>query len=77
MLSQFSLNTALIPVRNTGVVPKVLMREDDAPDDNSATLDETAVTERDYVRNRLREELKREPSEDEVDDWLRQQTEGF
>ena len=39
-------------------------------------LEEIARTEREYVRSRLREELKREPTEEEMDEWLRQQTEG-
>lgn len=47
---------------------------DDAVD---APLDDAAQSERDYVRQRLREELKREPTEDELDEWLRQHTEGY
>jgi hypothetical protein len=39
-------------------------------------LEEVARTEREYVRSRLREELKRAPTEEEMDEWLRQQTEG-
>ena len=39
-------------------------------------LEEVARTEREYVRRRLREELNREPTEEEMDEWLRQQTEG-
>lgn len=39
-------------------------------------LEEVARTEREYVRGRLREELNREPTEAEMDEWLRQQTEG-
>lgn len=39
-------------------------------------LEEVAREEHEYVRRRLREELKREPTEEEMDDWLRQQTEG-
>ena len=41
------------------------------------SLGEIAETERDYVRRRLRDELKREPSEGEVDEWLRRHTEGY
>jgi hypothetical protein len=47
------------------------------PDDADAPLDDAAQGERDYVRERLREELKREPTEDELDEWLRQHTEGY
>lgn len=76
MLSQFSLNTAHINGHNSAIAPKALTQNDSEPDDGAA-LDEAALNEREYVRKRLREELKREPTEDEVDDWLRQQTEGF
>jgi hypothetical protein len=47
------------------------------PDDADAPLDDAARSERDYVRQRLREELKREPTENELDEWLRQHTEGY
>jgi hypothetical protein len=47
--------------------------QDDNPDSG---LEEVARREREYVRRRLREELKREPTEEEMDEWLRQQTEG-
>jgi hypothetical protein len=56
---------------------------DDAPeettetDDAGAPLDDAAESEREYVRERLREELKREPTETELDEWLRQHTEGY
>ena len=43
----------------------------------NAPLDDAARTERDYVRQRLGEELRREPTEQEVDEWLRQHTEGY
>ncbi len=42
-----------------------------------APLEDAARGERDYVRERLREELKREPTEEEIDEWLRQHTEGY
>jgi hypothetical protein len=47
------------------------------PDDADAPLDDAAESEREYVRERLREELKREPTESELDEWLRQHTEGY
>jgi hypothetical protein len=47
------------------------------PDDQEAPLDDAARSEREYVRQRLREELKREPTERELDEWLRQHTEGY
>jgi hypothetical protein len=47
------------------------------PGDADAPLDDAARSEREYVRQRLREELKREPTEHELDEWLRQHTEGY
>ena len=41
------------------------------------SLEDAARDERDYARERLREELGRDPAEEEVDEWLRQQTEGY
>ncbi len=41
------------------------------------TLEAAARDSRDYVRERLREELGREPSEEEVSEWLREHTEGY
>jgi hypothetical protein len=51
--------------------------EETEPGDVDAPLDDAARSERDYVRQRLREELKREPTEIELDEWLRQHTEGY
>jgi hypothetical protein len=45
-------------------------------DKTDSGLEEVARREREYVRRRLREELRREPTEEEMDEWLRQQTEG-
>lgn len=53
------------------------MDEENEPAGADDSLDETAQAERDYVRVRLREELKREPTDEELDEWLRQQTEGY
>ena len=47
------------------------------PDDVETPLEDAAQSEREYVRQRLREELKREPTESELDEWLRQHTEGY
>jgi len=47
------------------------------PDNPETPLEDAAQSERDYVRQRLREELKREPTESELDEWLRQHTEGY
>ena len=51
--------------------------ESQEPKDADAELEDAARSERSYVRERLRDELKREPTEQEVDEWLRQHTEGY
>ena len=48
-----------------------------APDELETPLNDAAQSEREYVRERLREESKREPTETELDEWLRQHTEGY
>lgn len=40
-------------------------------------LKDVAQTEREYLHERLRVELGREPTEEELDEWLRQHTEGY
>jgi len=40
-------------------------------------LGDLAAGEHDYLHQRLREELGREPTEAELDEWLRQHTEGY
>jgi hypothetical protein len=51
--------------------------ENPATSNEDAPLDEAVREEREYVRGRLRDELQREPTEEEVDDWLRQHTEAY
>jgi hypothetical protein len=46
-------------------------------DDNDAGLKDAARDGQEYVRQRLLEELKREPTEEEMDEWLREHTEGY
>jgi hypothetical protein len=41
------------------------------------SLEDAARDERRYAHERLRRELGRDPSEEEVNEWLRQQTEGY
>lgn len=56
-----------------------------APDENndaeaaatSDNLEDVAETEHQYLHERLRAELGREPTEAELDEWLRRQTEGY
>jgi hypothetical protein len=52
--------------------------EQDAGDsEKEGKLAEVAQSEHDYLHQRLREELGREPTEAELDEWLRQHTEGY
>jgi len=45
--------------------------------DQAAELKDVAQTEHEYLHERLRVELGREPTEEELDEWLRQHTEGY
>ncbi len=45
--------------------------------DNGDTLEDVGRQEEDYMRERLRQELGREPTEEEVSAWLRRHTEGY
>jgi hypothetical protein len=68
----------LLMLRKTDVVfQRSFNPEDEAPAEGDASLEEAAEDERDYVRRRLHDELGREPSEEEVDEWLRRHTEGY
>ncbi len=46
-------------------------------EDSNDSLEDAARDEQEYLRQRLRDELKREPSEEEMNEWLRQHTEGY
>ena len=46
-------------------------------DDKETELSEVAEHEHEYLHERLRQELGREPTEKELDEWLRQHTEGY
>jgi hypothetical protein len=54
-------------------------REEAPPPDgvDDHELEDAARDEREYVRERLSKELGREPSQGELDEWLRQHTEGY
>ena len=57
-----------------------LLAADQSPDEAdgaSDTLDDVARREREDMRPRLRDELGREPTEEELDEWLRRHTEGY
>ena len=45
--------------------------------ESSDKLEDVAETEHNYLHQRLREDLGREPTEAELDEWLRQHTEGY
>ncbi len=46
-------------------------------DGGDATLEDVAAREQEYLRQRLRDELGREPTEAELNEWLREHTEGY
>jgi hypothetical protein len=69
----------LFSIRDYGfmLIKNTASEEAAETEDSDTALDDAARNEREYVRQRLREELKREPTEGEVDEWLRQHTEGY
>ena len=52
-------------------------RAQDSDEGAGDSLEDAAHDEREHARERLREESGREPTEEEVSEWLRQQTEGY
>lgn len=46
-------------------------------EDKSSDLKDVAQTEHEYLHERLSQELGREPTEEELDEWLRQHTEAY
>lgn len=50
---------------------------DSSPDINGESLADTVRDEQELPRERLRQELGREPTEQEVQEWTRQHTEGY
>jgi len=53
---------------------------DEAPETDGGaddSLEDAARKEREYMRERLRAELNRDPTEEELNDWLRRHTEGY
>lgn len=51
--------------------------DDEQAGAGGGSLEDAARQEEDYLRERLRDELGREPSDEEVDEWLREHTEGY
>ena len=61
-----------------GALSPLRLSESDAGRDRpEPELEDVARQEREYVRGQLRESLKREPTEEELDEWLRRHTEGY
>lgn len=49
----------------------------DAATTDDASLEDAARREQEYVRERLRGELGREPTDEELREWQRDHTEGY
>jgi hypothetical protein len=66
------------------LVPQPLLRrnileavDEASADEGDGGLNDAVRGEQEYVRQRLREELKREPTDEEIDEWLREHTESY
>ncbi len=46
-------------------------------ENENSELSEAAMEEQTYIRERLKAELGREPTNEEVDEWLREHTESY
>ena len=51
--------------------------KDEPTDKESNGLSDAARAEHEFLHERLRQDLGREPTEEELDEWLRQHTEGY
>jgi hypothetical protein len=63
--------------RETGAREIRFVASDDSSDTDDATLEDAARHEQDYLRARLRDELGREPTDEELREWQREHTEGY
>ena len=61
----------------TGESVSALRLDAEEASDADEGLEDAVRGERDYLRERLRSELKREPTEEELDEYLRRHTEGY
>ena len=52
-------------------------REESGAADGGDSLADAARDEREVAAGRLREELGRDPGDQEIDEWLRRHTEGY
>ena len=50
---------------------------DSSETNGGETLADAAHDEREVAARRLREKLNRDPTDEEIDEWLRQHTEGY
>lgn len=64
-------------VRRAGALSGDAANGEDEEEETGGGLEDAARDEREYLRGRLRDELKREPTEEELSEWLRQHTEGY
>lgn len=51
--------------------------KDEPTDKESNGLGDAARAEHEFLHERLLQDLGREPTEEELDEWLRQHTEGY
>jgi hypothetical protein len=51
--------------------------QEETGDGGGDTLADAARDEREVAAERLREELGRDPGDEEIDEWLRRHTEGY
>ena len=51
--------------------------DDEVREQASNELSDVAREESEFLQARLRQELGREPTPEELDEWLRQHTEGY
>ncbi len=63
------------PANNSEAVEPTM--NSDGPAENDSSLQALISEEQSFVRQRLREETGREPSQAEIDKWLSEQTEGY
>ena len=54
-----------------------LFNSNESEEGGNNSLEDVVEDEQEYLRERLRDELKREPTEAELDEWQRRHTEGY
>lgn len=59
------------------VLVMTLDGEENKDANENSKLEDVAQGEHEYLHQRLRDDLGREPTEEELDEWLRQHTEGY